>query len=61
MFSEKKIGLTDQAKVLQGLSSAIAYKTAVRRYWEENRTLPGTEDWHKRKQKVLVDLTKSIV
>ncbi len=61
MFSEKKIGLTDQAKVLQGLSSALAYKTAVRKYWEENRTLPSAEDWDKQKQKVLVDLTKSIV
>ena len=28
--SEKKLDLTDEAKVLQGLSQAIAYKLAVR-------------------------------
>lgn len=61
MFSEKKIGLTDQARILQGLSSAIAYKTAVRKYWQEKATLPSTEDWERNKQKVVVDLTKSIV
>ena len=61
VFSSKKVGLTDRARVLSGLSSAIAYKTAVRKYWEEKGTLPKTEDWDKQKQKVVVDLSKSIV
>lgn len=61
VFSPKKVGLTDQARVLQGLSSAIAYKTAVRKYWEEKRTLPDHDDWNKEKQEVVVDLSKTIV
>lgn len=61
VFSEKKVGLTDQARVLQGLSSAIAYKTAVRKYWQEKGALPSSDDWDKQKQKVVVDLSKSIV
>ncbi len=61
VFSSKKVGLTDRARILSGLSSAIAYKTAVRKYWEEKGTLPNSEDWGKEKQKVNVDLTKSIV
>ena len=61
VFSAKKIGLTDRARVLQGLSSATAHKTAVGRYWDEKGTLPSAEDWHKEKQQVLVDLSKSVV
>ncbi|MEE9551761.1 MAG: pilin [Gammaproteobacteria bacterium] len=60
VFTEKKLGLTDRARVLQGLSSAIAYKTAVRKYWEAKGTLPSAEDWDKQKQKVVVDLSESI-
>ncbi len=60
VFSEKKVGLTDQAKVLQGLSNAITYKMAVRTYWEEKGTLPSAEDWDEKKQKVVVDLSQSI-
>ena len=61
VFTDKKVGLTDQARVLQGLSSALAYKTAVKKYWNEVGSLPGTEDWDKQKQTVKVDLSKSIV
>ena len=60
VFSTKKVVLTDQARVLQGLSSAIAYKMAVKRYWEEKGMLPSAEDWDKEKQKVVVDLNQSI-
>jgi len=60
VFSAKKVGLTDRARVLQGLSNAIAYKMAVKRYWQEKGTLPSHEDWDKEKQKVVVDLNQSI-
>lgn len=60
VFTGKKVGLTDRAKVLQGLSSAIAYKTAVRKFWEEKGMLPSDEDWDREKQKVVVDLSQSI-
>ena len=61
VFTDKKVGLTDQARVLQGLSSAIAYKLAVRKYWQEKGALPGADDWEKEKSQVTVDLSQSIV
>jgi hypothetical protein len=61
IFTEKKIGLTDQAKVLQGLSSAIAYKTAVAKYWAENETLPNQDEWANEKPEVKVDISQTIV
>ena len=61
IFSDKKVGLTDQAKVLQGLSSAIAYKTAITKFWTTKGALPSNEDWINEKPGVVVDLTQTIV
>lgn len=61
IFTEKKVGLTDQAKVLQGLSSAIAYKTAIAKYRERNGALPGYEDWINQSPETSVDLSQTIV
>ena len=61
IFSDKKVGLTDQAKVLQGLSSAITYRTAIGKYWTAKSTLPSNEDWVNEKPGVVVDLTQTIV
>ena len=41
--SEKKVDLTDQAKVLQGLSLALKHKVAVIKYWNEKGQLPTAE------------------
>lgn len=59
--SSKKVDLTDQAKVLQGLSQAIQYKLAVLDYWKEKGTLPDAETWENEGKKVEVDMSKSLV
>jgi hypothetical protein len=61
VFTDKKVGLTDQAKVLQGLSSAISYKTAIVNYWETNASLPNHEDWNNVTPGVVVDISQTIV
>jgi len=61
IFTEKKIGLTDQAKVLQGLSSAIAYKTAVAKFWAAKGTLPDQDEWANEKPEVKVDISQTII
>lgn len=58
---KKKVELTDPAKVLQGLSHAIKYKSAVRIYWKENKVLPDAESWLKEGKKVVSDISKSLV
>jgi pilin len=57
----KKVGLTDPAKVLQGLSQAIQYKLAVKEYWKEKNSLPDAEAWAKEGKKINIDLSKSLV
>ncbi len=59
--SSSKIELTDQAKVLQGLSRAIQYKRAVLDYWKEKGFLPDAETWREKGKKVKVDISKSLV
>ncbi len=59
--SSEKIELTDQAKVLQGLSHAIKYKRAVLDYWKEKGVLPDAETWKKEGKKIEVDTSKSLV
>ena len=62
IFSDsKKLDLTDPAKVLQGLSTAIKYKIAVKDYWKEKGVLPGAEEWQKSGKKIEIDFTKSLV
>ena len=58
---KKKVDLTDPAKVLQGLSHAIKYKSAVLAYWKEKRVLPDAETWLKEGKKVESDTSKSLV
>lgn len=58
---KKKVDLTDPAKVLQGLSHAIKYKSAVRDYWKEKKVLPDAELWQKQDKKVESDYSKSLV
>ncbi len=57
----KKIELTDSAKVLQGLSMALKYKTAIKEYWKETGILPDAETWKKSGKKIEVDISKSLV
>ncbi len=59
--SSKKIELTDQAKVLQGLSQSIQHKRAVIKYWKEKKSLPNAETWLKEGKKIEVDISKSLV
>jgi len=61
IFTDKKVVLTTPARVLQGLSQAITYKTAVEKYWEQTATLPVYEDWIQGSQQINVDLSQSIV
>ena len=61
VFTEKTVGLTDQAKVLQGLSMAISFKAAVGNYWDKNKTLPSNVDWNNENPGVVVDLSQTIV
>ena len=58
--SEKKIDLTDEAKVLQGLSLAIKYKIAIRKYWQEKGQFPTAELWQQ-EPAVVIDTSKSLV
>lgn len=59
--SSKKVDLTDQAKVLQGLSLALKHKRAVLDYWKENKTLPDAEAWNKDGKEIEIDASKSLV
>jgi pilin len=59
--STKKVELTDQAKVLQGLSQSIQHKLAVIKYWKEKKSLPDAETWLKEGKKIEVDISKSLV
>jgi hypothetical protein len=61
IFADKQVGLTDQARVLQGLSTALSYKTAVASYWGQNGKLPAAEDWLKSSPRIAVDLSQTIV
>lgn len=61
VFSDKQVVLTLPARVLQGLSLAIAYKTAVEKFWSQTATLPVYEDWIQESQHINVDLSESIV
>jgi len=61
IFTDKKVVLTIPARVLQGLSQAIAYKTAIENYWEQTATLPVYEDWIEESQQINIDLSQSIV
>ena len=58
--SEKKVELTDSAKVLQGLSLALPYKAAVRKYWQDKGTLPLSEDSPALVKAIKVDLSRSL-
>ena len=59
--SSEKVDFTDEAKILQGLSSAISYKTAIRKYWLEKGELPTAEAWQKIANKPAIDISKSLV
>lgn len=61
ILTGEKVGLTDQARVLQGLSSALAYKTAVTNYWNQHGSLPLAEDSLTADMQVSVDLAQTIV
>jgi hypothetical protein len=61
IFTDNKVVLTIPAQVLQGLSQAIAYKTAVEKYWGQTAALPVYEDWIEVSQQINVDLSQSIV
>ncbi len=61
IFTDKQLDLTDQAKVLQGLSTAISHKTAVEKYWSEQGRLPDHDDWASVTPAVSVDLSQTIV
>ena len=59
--SDKKVDLTDSAKVLQGLSMAIPYKLAVLDYWKTHKVLPDADAWQKQGKQPKVDISKSLV
>jgi hypothetical protein len=61
LTDKKKVDLTDPAKVLQGLSHAIKYKSAVLAYWKEKKELPDSEVWAKEGKKVVSDTSRSLV
>lgn len=61
IFTDKQVGLTDQARVLQGLSTALSYKTAIADYWGQNGKLPAAEDWLQSSPRIAVDLSQTIV
>lgn len=61
VFTDERVGLTDQARVLQGLSSALSYKTAVAKYWTEKNALPDHTDWVNYNSGISVDLSQTIV
>lgn len=59
--SDKKVDLTDQAKVLQGVSLSIKYKAAVTKYWREQGKLPDAAMWKNMYKDKEVDVSKSLV
>lgn len=61
VFTDKQVGLTDQARVLQGLSTALPYKTAIADYWKKNGVLPAEADWQKSGTAITPDLSQTIV
>ncbi len=61
VFTDKQVGLTDQARVLQGLSQALEYKTAVVEYWSRDGTLPDAAEWARSSPTINVDLSQTIV
>ena len=58
---EKKVDLTDQVKILQGVSMAMNDKLAVIKYWKENKTLPDLAAWQRELKGNQVDLSQSLV
>jgi hypothetical protein len=60
LFPEK-LDFTDKVKVLQGLSMASVYKTAIGEYWLEKKVLPNAEQWREEESKVELKLENSIV
>ena len=58
---KKKVELTDPAKVLQGLTHGIKYKSAVLAYWQERKKLPDAETWQKQDKQIESDLSKSLI
>lgn len=61
VFTDKKVGLTDQARVLQGLSNAIVYKMAIADYLAANHRLPDNKAWLNENKDIRVDLSQTIV
>ena len=61
VFTDREVGLTDQAKVLQGLSTALSYKTAIGKYWTEKKSLPDSVAWQNYQAGISVDLSRTIV
>ena len=59
--TDKKVDLTDPAKVLQGLSQALKYKLAVRQYWQKHDEFPTAADWQKLETRPNVDISRSLV
>ena len=60
LFPEK-LDFTDKVKVLQGLTLAKDYKSAVGFYWKKNQRFPNAEQWQDSGVKINVDFSKSIV
>ncbi len=60
LFPEK-LDFTDKMKVLQGLTLAKSYKTAISNYWRENDVFPDREQWMSEVPKIEFDPGKSIV
>ncbi len=59
--SSEKLDFTDDAKVLQGLSQVIGYKSAVKKFWQEKGEFPTVENWKGIPDKPNVDFSKSLV
>lgn len=61
VFTDSKVEYTDPAKILQGITMAFSYKTAVREYWQEEGKFPGADDWAGLEDKPQADISKSLV
>ncbi len=61
VFTDKQVGLTDQARVLQGLSTALPYKTAIADYWSQKRVLPDQAAWKTSGPAINPDLSQTVV
>jgi hypothetical protein len=61
VFTDKKVGLTDQARVLQGLSTVLPYKAAIADYWKQNGVLPGQAEWQTSGPAINPELSQTIV